>query len=1671
MPKLFENLGSNLLDLSLRNKLINFTDSKYRSIEIIEPSGEKLFSIINKQTLIYLKNTEDEKITYSYPKLSYLIECYKNGEKSEKVYKFLKKNNDLAKNEKGINILYIAFGLLNWKDENYKKSNLKSPLILIPVDIKYSFKSQLYTLLPIEDEIVLNPALKFKLEYDHGIKIPEFDPSLGLNKYYESLNEIFEKKNWFIEDKTFLGLFSFAKITMYKDLKANETQMTSTTLVETIYNGTPYFGNKLKTDYEEYFKDGKDADLHNVVDTDSSQIEAILEAKNGKSFVIQGPPGTGKSQTITNIIAELINDKKRVLFVSEKKAALDVVYNNLSKVGLNDFCLQIHSDKTNKKEFIQELYRVYSNTKYNPVYIDAQLNYLKNEKQALDNYAYLSNQYIKELNINLIDLIEKYYSYKDYSIDTYNIKNINNKNFKYLESCQKALQNLSLFEGSFSPDDYLWKDFDSEKYNYDNKNKIADDFNDYLNIVSNIVDASNIYNNVTKKNLHNLNNLEDDFEQISIIKDVPYNDINLFSFEKRKELISYFDEMSLIIKKLELCEKKIENIFDLNFFNINYKDICDNFLTKYRNVFLTFNDSYKKDKKYFTRYINPNVKHINYFNLKKWIKNASLLAECKIELENAKEHIKKISKYNYDLSSYKSISCIYNELIKFDRKYFSFNLNLDEGINVKEFVNSAKSLSALLTDKNIKKLKTINDYFVNKSFNVLTKDINDFKNELENYSNNIDKLAEWVNFYEIYKPIKKMQLDDFIKNVSKLNLNKKDLSNIYTSLFYKEWLNYIYYSNNTFKLMSKLKQNNNVFKFIEADKKMFDVNRKYIINSIKKNLNDIKDAATGNSGFVYGAFAPDMKMRNQIKILTHEANKKRAIMPIRKVFDQISDLLFSIKPCVLMSPVSVATYLKYKTDLFDVVIFDEASQIFPWDAVGSISRAKSAIIVGDSKQMPPSNFFMSGTSFDEEEKYEQDEDTAKDFESILDLATAVFPQKMLNWHYRSKSESLIAFSNHNFYNDKLVTFPSAHFDSDDFGIKFHYVENGTFVNRVNVEEANAVADLVYESLLKYPDKSIGVVCFSISQQSLLEDVIEERRRKNPALDKMLTENIDEPFFIKNLETVQGDERDIIIFSIGYGKDSSGFFRMNFGPLNKEGGERRLNVAITRAKYSVHVVSSIRYSDIDLSRTSSKGASLLKDYLYIAEKGINNINNNIENFDLENNNISLEEDIANAIKNMGYEAFTKIGHSDYKIDVVVKHPKYDDYVLAIECDGKTYHSAKNTRDRDRLRQEVLEKQGWNFYRIWSIDWFMYPITEKEYLKKAIENAIEKYDSEVKGKKEIDENSSDEKNDIFIPYIDSKEEEQNKRTKKESQKPIIVPNEIENKNNKEFTDNLSKKDAEYIASFTNHLKLSGYNFVFENRKLIFAYKLQSDIDNGNSLALFWFTLNNNRKLVLRLKEDSKQKYYEKEILCSEYPSEKSLCNLVLGYYNKKLTNSKKQESIIDVNEQLPVIDVNEKKINTFYLSYIDALQGKRVYSYSTEGQIIRKSRDIILNEICNNALGRKIFKDREDFNKHKYTRNCTYNIFDYYFDINNLNVDKAKKLFIYSIALIVMDIFKDYEKKLRCKIIDDNMKAFNSLVRIIESKDLIYSKCEGITSNLSFISTEMIDRQIEEYLKYI
>lgn len=445
-------------------------------------------------------------------------------------------------------------------------------------------------------------------------------------------------------------------------------------------------------------------------------------------------------------------------------------------------------------------------------------------------------------------------------------------------------------------------------------------------------------------------------------------------------------------------------------------------------------------------------------------------------------------------------------------------------------------------------------------------------------------------------------------------------------------------------------------------------------------------------------------------LVRHEIGKKRRHIPIRELLARAGRSIQQMKPCFMMSPLSVAQFLKPHNLGFDLVLIDEASQMRPEEALGAVARGGQLVVVGDPMQLPPTSFFDRVDRLLDDEI---DEEEIVDNESILDLALAEFrPARSLRWHYRSRHESLIAFSNREFYND-LIVFPSP-LDHDRtrrqprLGV-FHHFVGGKYKGRINIAEAQKIAEAALELMAAEPDKSLGVVTLNQAQRDVLLEEIERLVPREGSAQKYIErwEDTLEPFFVKNLENVQGDERDVIFISTVYGPDAATGVVMNrFGPINGIHGHRRLNVLFTRAKDRVEVFTSMKPADIRLDEKSQRGVQVLKAYLEYAETG--KLEAGTET--AREPESEFEQLVSDRLREKGFEVVPQLGVAGYFIDLAVKHPKRSGFILGIECDGAGYHSSRSARDRDRLRQQVLERLHWNIYRIWSTDWFQNPEEE-------------------------------------------------------------------------------------------------------------------------------------------------------------------------------------------------------------------------------------------------------------------------------------------------------------------------------------------------------------------------
>lgn len=625
-------------------------------------------------------------------------------------------------------------------------------------------------------------------------------------------------------------------------------------------------------------------------------------------------------------------------------------------------------------------------------------------------------------------------------------------------------------------------------------------------------------------------------------------------------------------------------------------------------------------------------------------------------------------------------------------------------------------------------------------------------------------LDMWLNYQDVKRDCLNCRLGDFVKQMEIRNGKAEDPVGSLKLSFFQQWYHDVISTKPAVSRFKRYIQDETVSEFSRLDQDQFATAQQRVRMRIMEKFPDIDmPVAAGD----------------ELNILKHEIGKKAKIMPIRRLFKEIPNLLLTLKPCLMMSPLSVSYFLEADSYQFDLVIFDEASQIFPQDALGSIMRGKQVIIAGDTKQLPPTNFFQSGSGdqSDEFDSSDIDDENIIDegiSDSILEEAADVMNPCMLLWHYRSRSEQLIAFSNQEIYDNRLVTFPGCREKMPDTGVEFVYVPDGCYAPSpasCNEIEAERCARLVFEHFRQHPDRSLGVITFSEKQQQTVLDALQALREKDQRMESFFQEDRPDSFFVKNLENVQGDERDTIFFSVGYGyteeqKTQGKRMSLRFGPLSLSGGERRLNVAITRARINVKVISSILPKDIDLSRVHSDGVRLLYDYLNYAIRGTEALHTDHQS---ENQDL-LRGVLKDFLTANGYRVQENYGSSGYRIDLAVAHLKYPDrFLAAVECDGYHYASAGTCRERERLRTSVLQGMGWNVYRVWSVEWCKNPQLEGgkllSFLKKTAEQPIDLAFGGISGLidndryeqivEEITNHGEQEKANRyrFIPYVEA------------------------------------------------------------------------------------------------------------------------------------------------------------------------------------------------------------------------------------------------------------------------------------------------------------------------------
>jgi very-short-patch-repair endonuclease len=1317
-----------LLDFGKRNRLINFKESKRSNVHIISPSYNLLYEkiAINEESLAFPFSKkvliDDEGDEFFDSVIKGDLETDKTISELQKTLKALRYKANTSIEEQGINILFLTFGMMKWRERDDSNEVFSSPMVLVPVKLTIESLTSPYVLSPHEDEIVVNPTLRHKLENDFGILLPEFDGTQdSLSDYLTKCEKVIENKGWTIEKSVHLTNLSFLKINMYKDLERNEERLSANPIIAAIAGENDSLD--IPEDINDYDHDNneKPIDVFQVVDADASQQDAILLSKKGASFVLQGPPGTGKSQTITNIISEALADGKKVLFVSEKMAALQVVYNRLSSVGLADFCFTLHSHKANKKEILREL--------ANSISIDrkkvrdealAQLDLLEKKRETLNKYQEELHTPCSALNISIFEANGRLAKLNAVPDVIFPIQDVEKIDIHALNSRKYLLNELSKTIGKRSRDydKNVWKGANVEFLSYELRHDIDSNVTNLiplLHLLDDKINACCEYLGIqiprSIVGADNLLKILDVFKESPII---PYEWVLDSKFKGLKDEV-------YIHKQLHEDYTTQENVvleqFEGGILELDYSPILQRFERDYQTVFRLFKSQYRRDLKQLRSFSKDNEKL-------SFRKALNTLIQLKAVAES-KEKINQVvikCQDNYG-SNYKGNKTDWDGLI--NSVCFADNLKTCMVSNTlhRSIIETICSNSTCIDycreqydelQHLINKIKEPFEWFTS-----LFEDKEKFNNtnlivlsgNLAQCKDNKQLLEEWIDYHSNIKKCAESGLSDYVDQIDKSPIDDNYIVGAYLKRFYRLWLDQMLLQFPSVRDFRSRIQEQNIREFCALDKEQFKIAQARIRERLVSRIPDF-NAITSS--------------RDEIGILKRELNKQRRIMPLRKLFMAIPNLLSAIRPCFMMSPLSVSVFLEARSYEFDLVVFDEASQVHTEDAIGAIMRGKQVIIVGDTKQLPPTSFFAAALNDEEFDVDDEDIRDAGAYESILDEAVAILPERSLRWHYRSRDEHLIAFSNLKIYNGSLITFPSSVEKAPDLGVEYIHVADGVYDRggkKNNMVEAKRVAQLVFDHFKKYPQRSLGVVTFSEAQQNAVDAAIRQMRLNNSAYEKYFSDSVEEPFFIKNLENVQGDERDTIIFSIGYAKDNRGIMYMNFGPLSRDGGFRRLNVAITRAKYNVKLVGSIQATDIDLDKASSEGVKLLRSYIEYAQQGITALEKELNyNYDL-NFDSPFEEAVFDFLTSKGYEVVTQVGCSGFRIDMAIKHPSQNGkFAIGIECDGATYHSSRTARERDRLRQTVLEDMGWTIYRIWSTDWIKNPKSEEKKLINAIEAAL-------------------------------------------------------------------------------------------------------------------------------------------------------------------------------------------------------------------------------------------------------------------------------------------------------------------------------------------------------------
>jgi very-short-patch-repair endonuclease len=1334
--------------------------------------------------------------------------------------------------ESGANMLYMAFGFLEWRDQSTSKAH-QAPLLMLPVELQREqtrggrYRTRVRW---TNEELQPNLSLRKKLE-EFNIKLPELQEDQKLESYLTDVTRaVRHKSDWLVRRYVTLGLFEFGKILLYLDLDPerwpSHAPIDGHPLVRTVLEGgdhddagdegggsSPRGG---EIDHSPEAAKSRDLQLELVDRADSSQCEALETALAGKNLVVEGPPGTGKSQTITNLVAAALARGKTVLFVAEKLAALEVVRRRMRELGLGDFCLELHSHKTRKTEVLEDVAdRVRAAAHARPPRdLETALARLSERRQKLSDYIDIISRpagAFRDLTVGEALMRagrarrKLGASVKTLEAAGLKVESAGQLNWGELADAKTRLRQFANAFDELHVDgsayEHPWAGVSSARVLPHDSDRIASLAETWAHAAeeletklqqaglpemsaAELASAPEAFGALDK-----LRPLARQAEELvvwieqSLGISIPRTGEGakaamaiidlaaaapLRSFDLRNSYVlsagstAWLRQHSDRVRDIEDRRTRLREVFREEAFSRSADDLEEwSASLGQTNFFARFGRRWRAASQVWAECVRPahlkakaGEKAANFaslrqlilddralrsdrdvverlgpdphgadFNLERAISLAEWADNVRSTLPDsmggplmwcARAAAENLGQVKGDSRS-SSLSTLAGQNIDLPKPTFWAALvgtRLSGSVQRKAVESTgdnawqslltgvrvcAQSAGAVLASENAFALATDLDkqvWFGGQE----RPDLAGIASRSHVAASNVSLLPRWLDFDRFRRASEGRAEGNLVDAAAANRIRTESLT---VSL---DFLVFDFLARQAFSVSPAL---------LSASGKTLDALREEY-RSLDAQVMELRRAAIAAK--LLQRRPPEGRQSGrrsdltEMALLRHLMTLQRPNVPIRQLVARAGQALQALKPCFMMGPLSVAQYVAPGTLKFDLIIMDEASQMRPEDAIGALARGSQAIIVGDPKQLPPTSFFdriAEGAGDDGED----DEVTlAEDSKSILELASSMFDQRLLKWHYRSRHEALIAFSNRQFYNDELIVFPSPAGQAERFGIGWNSIANGVATKGVNPIEARAVAAAAAKFLLEHPNRSLGVVAMNIKQAQRITDELAAMANSDPVLAKALAqaenEAAGEPFFVKNLENVQGDERDVIMISITYGPTAAGGRPPQyFGPINQETGWRRLNVLFTRAKERMEIFSSMRSTDVFPKEGSDRGPRSLKLFLDYAETGSLGVEPRPSGRDSDSD---FEDAVFEGLRELNFDCVPQVGVANFFLDIGVKDPSSPgEFIAAIECDGAAYHSARSARDRDRLRQEILESLGWNIIRVWSTDWFRDP----------------------------------------------------------------------------------------------------------------------------------------------------------------------------------------------------------------------------------------------------------------------------------------------------------------------------------------------------------------------------